>query len=174
MAANQAPRRFKINPVEFAIFSVVCTIFLNSVYNLFYDWRGFRSTASVEVKLGSESQAPRSPASLGASMAAVPTSFINMGILCQEEMEEQKVTANKVRISGPFCGISAPQDHKKLLRTEVMNEANQISATVFTDFHTGRFSTDYIPLQRGKNTIQIKFVYQGGKVGTKTVQIQKQ
>src|SRR5690606_1424472 len=109
MGANQAPRRFKINPVEFAIFSVVCTIFLNSVYNLFYDWRGFRPTASVEVKLGTEN-AERAPASASALAAADP-SFINMGILCQDS-EERKVTASKVRLSGPFCGNSADDDHR--------------------------------------------------------------
>ncbi|MGZ3707368.1 MAG: hypothetical protein ACXWPM_00700, partial [Bdellovibrionota bacterium] len=38
-------RRFKTNPVEIVIFSVVSLIFINSLYNLFYDHQGFHPAA---------------------------------------------------------------------------------------------------------------------------------
>lgn len=154
--ASQAPqaRRFKINPVELAIFSVVTLIFLNSVYNLFYDRQGFHPTtlAPMASKPTTEGRAP----------ASVSRLFPNLEVQC-EKNPEQETTAAKVRLTGTLCGIGAGDAASKLVSTQIVNHANRFSATVFTDVSAGKFSTDYIPLNAGRNSIRVEFTYQGGK-----------
>ncbi|MGZ3689470.1 MAG: hypothetical protein ACXVBW_14305, partial [Bdellovibrionota bacterium] len=138
-------RRFKTNPVEIVIFSVVSLIFINSLYNLFYDHQGFHPAALSPMAANPTSEG-RAPASV------VQKSFKSVDLSC-ESNPEQDTTATKVRLAGPLCEIDAALDAAKLLRTTIINTANQFNATVFPDVSTGKFSTDYIPLNTGKNPI---------------------
>ena len=162
MGTPQNIKRFRINPVEVAIFSIVTLIFLNSVYNLFYDRQGFHPAALAPMAAN--------PTSEGRSPASVGQSFMNLEVKC-ETNSEQETAAAKVRLTGALCGVGATAaDASKLLKTQIVNNANKFSATVFTDTTAGKFSTDYIPLNTGKNPIRIEFVYQewiahGGRWG---------
>jgi len=151
-------RRFRINPVELAIFSVVTLIFLNSVYNLFYDRQGFHPTTLTPMV--------SKPTTEGRSPASVSKLFPNLEVKCEQPqgaVQSQETTAGKVRLTGPLCGAMAAADAAKLIKTQVVNNTNRFSATVFTDVSAGKFSTDYIPLNTGKNVIHVEFTYQGGR-----------
>jgi hypothetical protein len=150
-------KRFRTNPVELAIFSVITLIFFNSVYNLFYDQQGFHPAAL--------SPMAANPVSEGRSPASVSQSFVNLDVKC-DATPDQDTTATKVRITGNLCGEGRvpASDGSKLVKTEVVNNANKFGATVFTDVNAGKFSTDYIPLNLGKNPIHVEFTYRGGEV----------
>jgi hypothetical protein len=169
---NPAPpshvKRFRTNPVELAIFSVITLIFFNSVYNLFYDQQGFRPAALKPMAATPISEG-RSPAS-----ASVPQAFVNVGVRCDANADKD-TTATKVRLTGMLCGEGrAPaSDATTLVKAQVTNTANKFAATVFTDVNSGKFSTDYIPLNLGKNPIRIEFSYRGGKVVTQDFNVVK-
>jgi hypothetical protein len=164
MGNPRTPRRFRINPVEVAIFSVVSLIFVNSVYNLFQDRAGFQPSALAPMA--------SNPVSEGRAPASVAQSFLNLDVKC-ENNGEQETGASKVRLTGTLCGAAPSDDSAKLLKTQIVNNANKFSATVFTDLSAGRYSTDYIPLNTGKNPIRIEFVYQGGKFVTHDIVVSK-
>jgi hypothetical protein len=151
---RKAARHFRINPVELGIFSLVTIVFLNSVYNLFYDRHGFQPSALPAMTAN--------PLTEGRVPAAVTPLFLNLGIKC-EANSDQETTATKLRLNGPLC--SAPGgEPAKLLKVQARNNANQANATIFMDMTSGQFSTDYIPLNSGKNPIHLEYVFQGGKV----------
>lgn len=156
-------KRFRVNPVELAIFLIVSLIFGNSVYNLFYDRQGFRPTALAPMEAN--------PISEGRAPASVKTSqtFLNLEIKCGAPAEEN-TAATKVRLTGPLCGAVA--DEQKLVKTQISNDANKFNATVFP--HSGRFSTDYIPLNAGKNPIRMEFTFQGGRSFSQDLVINKE
>jgi hypothetical protein len=150
-------KRFRTNPVELAIFSVITLIFCNSVYSLFYDPQGFHPEALTPMAAN--------PVSEGRSPASTSQAFVNIDVRC-DSSPDKDTTASKVRITGVICGDSrAPaSDTTGLIETQVTNSANKFSATVFADPGNGKFSTDYIPLNLGKNPIHIEFSFRGGKV----------
>ncbi|MBY0470370.1 hypothetical protein K2X30_04315 [bacterium] len=148
-------RRFKINPVELAIFAVVTMVFLNSVYNLFYDSQNL--TKPVETEGSKETADATNPSTMSRSPAtsALHSTFMNVEVSCEEKISKQ-VSANKIRILGQLCGDSP-------VKTSVINKSNQFNATVFTDVTSNKYSTDYIPLKTGENPIHIEFAFAGGK-----------
>jgi hypothetical protein len=164
MGAPQHIRRFRVNPVEVAIFSVVTLIFLNSVYNLFYDRQGFHPAALAPMAAV--------PVSEGRAPASVNQAFANLEVKCGVNTD-QDTQAAKVRLTGTLCGASAGTDGSKLLKTQIVNNANRFNATVFTDLSAGKFSTDYIPLNTGKNPIHLEFTFQGGKLVSHDVTVNK-
>jgi hypothetical protein len=147
-------KRFRVNPVELAIFSMVSLIFMNSVYNLFYDRQGFHPTTLAPMAANPITEG-RSPASVG---QAASSSFVELK--CEPAVEQQ-VQGAKIRLTGKLC---APEkDAKaKLSQVQITNSTNQYNATVFTDTAAGKFSTDFIPLVAGKNAIAIEFKYGAG------------
>ena len=165
MAKPLSSKRFRINPVELAIFSVVTLMCLNSVYNLFYDSQGFHATALAPMAASPVTETGRSPAS-------IKQAFVNLDVGC--EMETTKdLLATKVRLTGPICGNSVGAESAKLLKTQITNNANKFAATVFTDLTSNKYSTDYIPLNQGANPIHVEFVYQGGRVVTQNLTVNK-
>lgn len=165
MTAPQTSKRFRINPVEVAIFSVVALIFMNSVYSLFYDRDNFQlATLTPMAASPTTENQSRSPASI------VPT-YANLDVRCGA-MDEQSVTASKVRLTGQIC-TPAGTEEAKLIKTQITNGANKFNATVFTDVNGGKFSTDYIPLEVGKNALRIESSYPNGKLVTQELVIQK-
>lgn len=167
----RTPKRFRINPVELVIFSVVSLVFLNSVYHLFYDWQGFKPAKLVMLENVEGETDTRRPASGNPG-------FVNLEFSC-EDSGEHKTGATKLRLNGPLCRAADEAGQERapaaagsvaadLIRTEITNSANSATATVFTDVQAAKFSTDYIPLERGTNSLNVKFVYKGGKVISQT------
>ena len=168
MGDSQETPRFKINPVEVAIFSIVSLIFVNSVYNLFYDHQNLQATPLTGLASAPAQVENRSPSSVSQLVQ-------NIDIQCGST-EELQTSAIKVRLSGQLCKSPrslSNSDSAKLIKTQIYNDANKFSATVFADISSGKFSTDYIPLNTGKNPIHIEFEYQGGKSVTQDVNILK-
>jgi hypothetical protein len=141
--------------VELAIFAVITLVFFNSVYNLFYDQQGFRPAAL--------SPMAANPVSEGRSPASATQTFVNMDVRC-DGTPDRDTTANKIRVTGSLCDSGAGGDSSHLVKTQVVNGANKFNATVFTDVNAGKFSTDYIPLNLGRNPIRVEFTYRGGKI----------
>ncbi|MEK6577742.1 MAG: hypothetical protein AABZ55_00820 [Bdellovibrionota bacterium] len=150
----QNARRFRTNPVEIAIFAIAAVICFKSVYNLFYDHQSFQATALTSNAA--------SPLSEGRVPASSIQNYFNLEIRCDEN-NAQETHATKMRLSGELCGASK-NPNQRLLKTEIINTANRFAATVFTETNNQRFSTDYIPLNSGKNPIHLEFTYEGGKV----------
>lgn len=157
-------RTFRTNPVEVAIFLAVTGLFVNSVVKLFYDSPDFQATALTQMA--------SNPVSEGRAPASTQQSFLNLDVRC-ETAAEQETAASKVRLMGSLCGLDASTDGSKLTKTVVINNANKFSATIFTDVSAGKFSTDYIPLNVGRNPLHLEFTYRGGKTVTQELVINK-
>ncbi|MCM2277306.1 MAG: hypothetical protein NDJ89_04465 [Oligoflexia bacterium] len=153
---TQGTRRFRTNPVEIVIFLAAVGVFSHSVYKLFNDSPSYQAAALLP-SAGNPVSEGRSPASVA------PPAFANLDLRC-DAGSEQNTQAAKVRLSGGLCGLDAATDPGKLIKTTVSNGANKFTATVFMDVNAAKFSTDYIPLNAGKNPIQVEFTYSGGKI----------
>jgi len=187
----RAPKKLPISPVEGAIFAAVLTGFTYSVVGLFQEPTTFTALLdenSSRPKIGSSSGAvltpgARMPASTGVGAAGTgfsdevargPAALAQPGDAMRafdfncDLAGEQQIVAGKVRITGPFCKGSGSSSAEAPLKTTLVNEANQFSATVFTDSSAGRFSTDYIPLNVGSNPIHVEFQYSNGSAVKKT------
>lgn len=165
MATKTSVKQFKANPVEVVIFLAVTGMFSNSLYRLFYDTPDFQPAALSKMAANPISEG-RSPASVDAP------SFKNIDVRCNST-SDYDTDANKVRLIGPLCGVDEGNDSSKHIKTVVFNQANKFNASVFTDITAGKFSTDYIPLNQGKNPIRMEFTFRGGKVVTRDFNIQK-
>lgn len=160
-------RRYRVNPVEIVILLTIAGVFLNSAYDLFYSSQGFHPAALKPMAAN--------PVSEGRSPASITSSFLSADVACGTNTDRE-TSASKIRLSGPLCGTDHSAEHQEsdpLLRATVLNEANQFSATVFTDAASGKFSTDYIPLSAGKNQIKVEFSYKSGKVISQDVAFNK-
>jgi hypothetical protein len=161
-------RRYRINPVEIIILATIGAVFINSIYHLFYDSNGFRPAALQEMAAN--------PISEGRSPASVSATFQSADVTCTEN-PERGTSASKIRLTGPLCnGLAAGEAQASpdpLIRATVLNVTNQFNATVFTDTVSGKFSTDYIPLNTGKNQLKMEFTYKSGKIVTQELAFSK-
>jgi hypothetical protein len=158
-------KRFRTNPVEVAIFSVITLVFFNSVYHLFYDQGGFKPAALAPMAAN--------PISEGNSQAPATQPFVNVDVRCDANAD-QDTTAAKVRLVGALCDSGRnPASVGQLAKVTVINTANRFTATVFTDVNAGKYSTDYIPLNLGKNPIHLEFTYRDGKTVDQQVNVIK-
>lgn len=165
----------KLNALEMAIFSAVCLVFLNSVYRLFMDGR----------LMGDPSRTPVAKQETVTQTKSEPVAgFVPYETKCQPSGEIFETSATKVRILGPFCGaavnnpgrqIAATDDEVasttaakpltlQLLEYKIENTTNHYVATVFSDPGSGKFSTDFVPLESGSNKLVMEFKYKGGRV----------
>jgi len=162
-------KKFRINPVEWLIFSIMTFAFGYSSYCLIYQDSVFTKPLGVSSyrALDSTFGATRMPAS-------VAHPLLNVELKCSESeaAAEQTTQASKLRISGETCDQSQALTGV-LKKTSIINSANRFAATVFMDTTTHKFSTDYIPLNLGKNTIHIEFSYAGGKIQTRDLIVTK-
>jgi hypothetical protein len=145
----------RLNPVEFVIFGLVATGFGLSGYRLLNEGDSLQLGQSALLTPMSSS-----PISESRAPASAPL-FSQIAFDCGSR-KELSVSASKVRINGPLCGLQG-QDPTAPSKAVIINSTNHFSATVFTDSKKGQFSTDYIPLSPEKNTIQIEFSYENGK-----------
>ncbi len=143
-------RRFRINPVEVVIFLMISTIFIHSLYKLFYNYDAFNPIALVPLN--------SNPISEGRSLASVTPVLLNVDIPCDKPVTITS-QASRVRLHGQLCGVNPNEGASKLAKMTIINSANQFNATVFTDVYNEKFSTDYIPLNTGINSIQLNFSY---------------
>jgi len=146
------------------IFCIVALVFANSVYNLVFDKQGNRPVA-----MNRPEAQPEATQTL--------QSFLNLEMDC-DTLKDQETTASRVRLVGPYCGTGndnrAPAaEGIRVVKTQIVNSSNQFTATIFTDSSSGKFSTDYIPLNPGKNLIRIDFVYEDGKNTTRELTLNK-
>lgn len=178
-----------INPVEGLVLAAVMGGFAYSVIGLFHeretftalinseefngsglaktnDASGGRNPASSRLVTGVEDGAARDPAAIQTTGGALR----QFDFRCDMN-GEQSIEAGKVRLSGPFCNGNGTVSTDSPVKTAILNEANQFSATVFMDASTGRFSTDYIPLTTGSNPIAIEFKYASGASVKKAITI---
>ena len=156
MEQSRAIHRFRANPVEVTIFSIVALVFVNSVYNLVYERDGFHPKTLKPMASNPISEGNRAPAS-----AAVRT-YLSFEVPCEGEFQKES-SANKVRLSGSLCGMDKYTTAQTLIHASILNKTNGFSATVFSDAETGKYSTDYIPLKSGENKISVEFTYHNGR-----------
>ncbi len=155
---NSKNRRFKVNPVEIGVFAIVAMIFLNSVYHLFYDWKGFEPQ---KVSF-TDNFKNRSPASLMPGTTDARTNvgqkmgYENVEIGCASQVKHDTI-APRVRLNGPICGHEPGKTNSNFVKTEITNNANKSHATVFSDITEGTYLTDYIVLNQGENPVSIRF-----------------
>ena len=114
------------------------------------------------------------PVSEGRAPASTSSAFWSIDLPCEQDEEDfQPTTATRVRLNGKLCGIQDPSEGNLLVKTQILNKANSFQATIFTDVTSGRFSTDYIPLNTGENPMHIEFTYRGGKVVTHDIVLER-
>ncbi len=156
--------------VDLVVFLTVGAFFGHSLFKLFGDWDHMK-VQSTELSIAATAQADGSEARSPASITV--SSFANVEYNC-EGTSVTETKASRIRLSGPLCQApeSAASDGS-VVKTEITNQSNQISATVFTDTALNRFLTDYLPLAGGDNEIQFKFIYRDGKSQTKEIKIKK-
>ncbi len=146
--------RFRTNPVEIIIFLTITLIFIYSLYNLLY--------GRVDFQLNTISTMSANPISEGRSPASTVSSLTTYEMAC-EKMSAKTISSNKLRLHGLLCSSNSNKSDKILNRAEIINTTNQFAATVFTDIENGQFSTDYIPLSAGLNSLHVLFTYQDGE-----------
>jgi hypothetical protein len=156
MGRTPTLRRFRANPIEYGIFATVTLLFAHSVYSLLYTQEEFRFAAMTPMASNpvSESRAP----------AGTIPAFANIELKC-DGTDDQVTRAGRLRLSGPLCGGE---------KAVVMNDTNRFAATVFTDTDSKKFSTDYIPLNTGRNVIKVDFATKTGSQKTSTVVINRE
>ena len=153
----------RLNPVELMIFLGVTAGFIFSAYQVFAQKPLSNTAMLTPMSSNPISESGRQPASSSSLLGSVDFS-------CSPQ-QEAAVKASKIRIAGPICGMTAGA---RIISTSVINSANQFHATVFTDLNSGKFSTDYIPLNSEKNPIQIEFKFGNGKKTSHALILQKE
>jgi hypothetical protein len=173
-------RRFRVNPVEILILLTMSVVVGNSVYNLLYGTDSFRPAALKPMAAN--------PTSEGRGLSsATNASFANLEVKCVTDnvsddqgprpasvlsANDRETSANKVRLTGTLCGGDGLTG-SQLVKATVLNSSNRFNATVFTDSNSPQFTTDYIPLAAGKNTLKLEFAYRGGKTHTQEITVSK-
>jgi hypothetical protein len=161
-------KRFRVNPIEIAIFAVIAMICLKSGYSLLYSHDGFDPVAlTANAEDPSTSAQTRAPASTGAAtQAAVTKSFTEVKIGCEPDKTGQAVSAHKIRLIGSLCAGSENTSEETPLNVKkinVVNSSAKVAATVFPDYSNRKFSTDYISLAQGKNVFYVQYEFNDGK-----------
>jgi hypothetical protein len=156
-------RRFRTNPVEVALLSIVTLIFFHSIYTLFYDNKPFYHASLAQTtwtRNSANAVVERNPASTQTHTPAL----LEVVIECTQDTLVGTTEANGVKISGSLCGRDKVGQGSKLIEATITNATNHFSATVFPDIRKNEFSTDYIPLQVGENQFQVSFRYVSGEL----------
>jgi len=179
--------RWIVSPVEGLILAGVLGGFLYSVSTLFQEKDTFTAllnpdsgTTGLASDMSSDSQPERTPASkddgqsesMDRDPASAPTLLKQFDFRC-DISGESATEAGKIRLSGPFCAAGGGASADSPLKTSIINEANQFSATVFMDASIRKFSTDYIPLANGANPISVEFRYASGASVKKSFTLQR-
>src|SRR4051794_34868380 len=93
--------RFRANPIEVTIFSIISLVFANSLYNLFYDREIFQARSLKAMASSPLHESKRRPSSLSSSELS------DVNLKCDPSLT--KLTgASKIRLKGGFCGDPTP------------------------------------------------------------------
>jgi hypothetical protein len=166
-------RRSRINPIEVLILGSVTLLLGKGILDLF-DAKALTagtqfSTAAPRFTAG------RSPAAARNGETAIPPRLAQLEVRC--DTGKLETASSRVRLSGILCGFPESSkgtgEPRRILKSQVFNQANQYQAAVFSDLNSGKFTTDYIPLVSGANPFKVEFQYAGGKASTQEVVIQK-
>lgn len=148
-----------VSPIEIAIFTAVLGLFAFSSYRFIHE------SPTLPEGLQSE-DTPRQPSSIHEPNQNT-SAFYSLKIDCTSPDLVQDTQASKLRLMGHFCNTSAvgTSTESKPLTTKayVVNQTTRYTATVFVDNNSGKYSTDYIPLQSGLNEIKVQVVDGAGK-----------
>lgn len=172
MSDIQVSRSARVNPIEILALVVILGVLVHSLVSLFRGGPQLqalalspgRATASVDSPSG------RGPASLSPAATAV-VGMIEVG--CGSAEAQSETGAAKVRLTGSLCGAPAGVEDPRPQQATIANEANHYQATVFADPSSGKFSTDYIPMQPGRNVVRVDFKYAGGRSFSQTLAIER-
>jgi hypothetical protein len=157
--------KFRINPMEITVVAVVSLILIKSAASLFTN-REMEPAVLQAMAANPLSTDNREPAETRTRP------FMELEIQCNGT-PDQETTAAKLRLRGPFCGGEIGSSGQNLTRATVVNLSNKTTATVFTYLDERKFSTDYLPLNAGKNTIHVEFNYADGKSVSKDFTVTK-
>ncbi len=106
----------------------------------------------------------RGPASVTTGTLSSGKAFMStLEVGCQIK-EELKTTSEHIRIKSPGCGLNLKEN------ITVQNMTNRLSATIFMQGNTG-FTTDYLALHEGENTILIQSKTLEGQTQTREVTV---
>lgn len=165
MAETREIKRFRANPVEIMVLLIATGVFCHSVYDLFNDSQSFSPAILKPLAASPVSESARSLASTSQDRG-----LTGIELHCGGSTDLE-TTASRTRLSGLLCGADAANPVSALTKAQILNATNQFNATVSTDIDSERFTTDFIPLDPGRNAIQIEFAYRGGRVFTQEVDI---
>lgn len=156
MAHGSKTARFPANPIEVVIFSVVTLIFVNSLYGLVHEQGGVHPRALVAMSSSPLTEGRRHLAS------SRTKEFAGVGLTCDTQ-QVRDTKANRVRLMGAICGMSSAQPLRRVSEITVAHATNRFHATVFPDYDLRRYTTDYIPLVPGSNSIHVEFKFGDGQ-----------
>jgi len=190
MAIPFENKRFRVNPIELAIFAAVTLILAKSGYSLMYSHEGAETSTLASIAQDPIAIENRGPA------AVIQKTFTEVSIGCDPSVESPAVSANKIRLIGALCKPSdAPAAKPTVANTDndsddqtdvadakapaaddvqhettadvkqisIVNTSAKVAATVFPDFAHQRYITDYISLAQGKNLIYVQYEFKDGK-----------
>ena len=96
--------------------------------------------------------------------------IISIQLDCQKSVRGTETSSDKIKISGAFCSFGG-ENTEKIDSSRIINVTNGFLATVFKNLHKNEFSTDYIYLSRGENTIDIRYRFKSGEMIQDVVKI---
>jgi hypothetical protein len=191
MAIPFENKKFRVNPIELAVFAVATLIFVKSGYSLIYSHDGQETSTLAAIAQDPIAVDNRGPA------AAAQKTFTEINIGCDPSVENS-VSANKVRFVGALCkpsntsasadaaaaGKADDQDQADttvsktpvaaaddvtnestadVRKISIVNTSAKVAATVFPDLQHQSYVTDYISLAQGKNLIYVQYEFKDGK-----------
>ncbi len=154
MSNSKTLYRFRINPVELTLFSVISLIFCHSIYNLFHDFSSFQPTALAKMH--------SNPIFERRSLASISNFSETIHIRCDQTHEITKIS--KIRIVSPLCGLSEEQKETQAIKVSIKNTTSNFEVTGFIDDLKSEFYTEFIPLMTGINSIRIEITYKNNQI----------
>lgn len=97
----ESKKRFRINPIEIAIFAAIALIFVKSGYNLLYAHE-ISDSASL-LALEKETVSPLSDGRSPAAISPANRTFTEVTIGCKNTEDGPTVSAKKIRLMGSLC-----------------------------------------------------------------------
>jgi hypothetical protein len=149
--------------LELAIFLTFTFLFLHSIHGWLY------VPAPETGHVGQWESSPQ----------ASPEGSDTFSLDCSAKGRAIRTASQKIRIIGKACGAvvrspaSASKESTANQNVSVINETTQYSATVFWDDAGIEYSTDFIPLHPGKNTIRIEVPSRKAKIRTEVLEVDR-
>lgn len=149
--------RFRINPVEILLFSLLNGVCIYSAYDLIY-----------ETPKLARGQFYEKAYFLNRSIAQTEVSHENIDIGCGKNQILLKTRTTGIRLQGKTC-------EQRLTRVKVTHEIQNQSdaATVFANFTSGEFVTEYMTLKNGINTFHINYYHEDHTVTVRQMIVEK-